>query len=164
MDMRDWKPVIVAPNKFEARLLVDLLRNAGVPDACVFSDPQMALDGASMSRANMLFLTEDGERSLEWVRQLRRANAHPLRKAPVFVVSAALTLALAERCRIAGVNAIIGKPISSASLMNTIKKVLAKPRPFVESASYVGPCRRAGIVTAGVVERRRSNDVGSART
>ena len=76
----------------------------------------------------------------------------------MFIVSAALTLALAERCGIDGAIAIIGKPISSAVLSNTIKKVLGKPRPFIEGANYVGPCRRAGIVTAGTGKHRRQTD------
>lgn len=79
---------------------------------------------------------------------LEKCN-HPLRKAPVFVISSTLTLALAESFRHAGANAIIGKPISTAAQLNTMRKVLANPRPFIEGANYVGPCRRAGIVTAG---------------
>ena len=40
----------------------------------------------------------------------------------------------------------------------TINKVLAKPRPFVDSDVYVGPCRRAGIVSAGTGKYRRKSD------
>jgi hypothetical protein len=36
--------------------------------------------------------------------------------------------------------------------------VLATPRPFIDAAGYVGPCRRAGIVTAGPAQRRRKVD------
>ncbi len=159
MDVCDCKPAIIAATKFEAQLLADLLRNAGTSDVCVFTDMSSALDGMFGGRANMVFITEDGGGgALALVRQLRRSTQHPLRKAPVFIVSAALTLALAERCRIAGANAIIGKPISSAVLSNTIKKVLVKPRPFIEGANYVGPCRRAGIVTAGTGKHRRQTD------
>lgn len=159
MEVRDCKPAIIAATKFEAQLLADLLRNAGTSDVCIFTDMALALDGLFAGRVNMVFVAEDGGGgALDWVRQLRRATNHPLRQAPVFIVSAALTLALAERCRIAGANAIIGKPISSAVLSNTIKKVLAKPRPFIEGANYVGPCRRAGIVTAGTGKHRRQTD------
>lgn len=162
MDVHHWKPALVMPNKFEAQILVDLLRNAGVPKISVLADLSYAIDEAIRCRANLLIVAVDGvAESLEWVRELRRNTSHPARKAPVFMISSALTLALAERCRHAGANAIIGKPVSTATLLNTIKKVLAQPRPFVEGANYVGPCRRAGIVTAGAGARRRKADAAT---
>lgn len=161
MDVHHWKPALVMTSKFEAQIMIDLLRNAGVPKISVLADPSYALDEAIRCRANILIVAADGAESLAWVRELRRSTSHPARKAPVFMISSALTLALAERCRQAGANAIIGKPVSTATLLNTIKKVLVKPRPFVEEANYVGPCRRAGIVTAGAGARRRKADVAS---
>lgn len=162
MDVHHWKPALVMSNRFEAQIMVDLLRNAGVPKISVLADLGYALVEAISCRANILIVAIDGASdSLEWVRELRRDTSHPSRKAPVFMISSALTLGLAERCRQAGANAIIGKPVSTATLLNTIKKVLAKPRPFVEGANYVGPCRRAGIVTAGAGARRRKADVAT---
>jgi hypothetical protein len=65
---------------------------------------------------------------------------------------------MAEQCRHAGANALIGKPLSAKVLNATINKVLTHPRPFVEADGYVGPCRRAGIVTAGAPKKRRKAD------
>lgn len=56
---------------------------------------------------------------------------------------------------------MIGLPITSNSLINTITKVLARPRPFIETEIYTGPCGRAGIVTAGAGARRRKSDAAS---
>jgi ABC-type sugar transport system substrate-binding protein len=69
-----------------------------------------------------------------------------------------LTAAQAERFRHAGANAIIAKPVSAATLTGIVKEVLAKPRPFIESAIHVGHCRRAGIVASAPVKRRRQSD------
>lgn len=162
MELRDWKPAVVTPSKFEAQLLADVLRNAGVANICVFTDAALAWEGLHASRGNLLFVGVDGASDPQgWVRQLRRATGHPMRKAPVFMISAALTMTLAESFRHAGANAIIGKPISTAALLNTIRKVLANPRPFIEGANYVGPCRRAGIVTAGTGKHRRQSDAAA---
>jgi hypothetical protein len=65
---------------------------------------------------------------------------------------------MAEECRHAGANALIGKPLSAKVLTTTITKVLANPRPFIDAEGYVGPCRRAGIVTAGAPKKRRKVD------
>lgn len=159
MDVREWRPAVIASAKFEAQIIFDLLRNAAVADVLTFSDVAYALEGLRGARANMVFMSLANETAaLEWVRSLRRAVDHSLRKAPVLIISSQLTAAQAERFRHAGANAIIAKPVSTATLTGVVKKVLAKPRPFIESAVYVGPCRRAGIVTAGPDKRRRQAD------
>jgi len=159
MDVREWRPAVIASVKFEAQIIFDLLRNAAVADVLTFRDVAYALEGLRGARANMVFMSLANETAaLEWVRSLRRAADHSLRKAPVLIISSQLTAAQAERFRHAGANAIIAKPVSTATLTGVVKKVLAKPRPFIESAVYVGPCRRAGIVTAGPDKRRRQSD------
>lgn len=163
MDLHDWKPCIVASSKFEGQLFADILRNAGVTDVHLLADAGSALAGLRGSRVNLLFLAlaNEGE-ALESVRQLRRDKTHTQRKSPVLVISSQLTAAQAERFRHAGANAIIGKPVSTASLVGVTKKVLARPRPFIEGVNYVGPCRRAGIVTAGPAASRRVTDTAKA--
>jgi hypothetical protein len=104
-----------------------------------------------------------------WTRAFRRNHRLANRKAAIFVTSGAFSRPMAEQCRHAGANALVGKPLSAKVLNATINKVLTHPRPFVEAHGYVGPCRRAGIVTAGAPKKRRkadSNqaDAGEART
>lgn len=163
MDLHDWKPCIVASSKFEGQLFADILRNAGVANILLLVDVGSTLTALRGSRANLLFLalTNEGE-ALEWVRLLRRDKSHTQRKSPVLVISGQLTAAQAERFRHAGANAIVGKPVSTATLIGLAKKVLARPRPFIEGVNYVGPCRRAGIVTAGPAAKRRETDTAKA--
>jgi DNA-binding response OmpR family regulator len=160
MDIRAWKVAIITANRFEENILADLLRYGEVRDVRALRDCATTLSDLDRFAANIIIIAIDKGPfdGLEWVRQLRRAQHSPARKASVFVITDALTMTIAEKCRHAGANAVIGKPLSGAVLMNTIKKVLAKPRPFVEGQEYVGPCRRAGIVTAGPGKFRRQAD------
>lgn len=53
----------------------------------------------------------------------------------------------AERNRVfeardAGVTEILAKPITAAGLLARIDSVIMRPRPFIRTASYFGPCRR----------------------
>jgi DNA-binding response OmpR family regulator len=48
--------------------------------------------------------------------------------------------------REAGVTEIVAKPFSSAALMARLSNALEKPRPFISSVGYSGPCRRTGEV------------------
>jgi CheY-like chemotaxis protein len=160
MNVGAWNVAIVTANRFEGKLQTDLLRGAGARRVAVIHDRKSALSEVGQLAANIIILAidDDVSASLDWVRDLRRAKRSAAQKASVFLTSPHLTISLAEQCRRAGANAIIGLPISNATLLNTINKVLARPRPFVETDVYVGPCRRAGIVSAGTGKFRRKSD------
>jgi CheY-like chemotaxis protein len=164
MHVRDWVICLIEPNKFEAQIMVDVLRGAGADKVKVFTDSAEAMATLEIYPANIIVaavesLPMDG---VAWTRALRRNQQVKNRKASVFLTSHAFSRSLAEDCRHAGANALIGKPISAKILTATIAKVLNHPRPFIDAANYVGPCRRAGIVTAGEPKRRRKVDSEAA--
>ncbi|HVY83613.1 MAG TPA: hypothetical protein VG943_00645 [Caulobacterales bacterium] len=160
MHIRDWTICLIEPNKFEAQIIVDLLRNAGVEKIKHFTDSEDAMLALELYPANIIVAALESQPlgGVAWTRAFRRNHQMANRKAAVFLTSRAFSRAIAEDCRHGGANALIGKPISGATLTATIKKVLANPRPFIDAAGYVGPCRRAGIVTAGAPKRRRKAD------
>jgi hypothetical protein len=47
-----------------------------------------------------------------------------------------------EAARLAGVNGYLRKPISQLALKKRVRAVVVHPRPFIVTATYVGPCRR----------------------
>jgi CheY-like chemotaxis protein len=160
MDVRAWTVCIVEPNKFERQIIMDLLRNAGVEKVKAYDDALAALDVLEVYNANVVITSfELGDMDAAmWTKAFRRNKKLANRKAAVFVTSAAFSLNMAEQCRHAGANALIGKPLSAKVLLATINKVLSKPREFIDAEGYVGPCRRAGIVTAGAPRKRRTAD------
>jgi CheY-like chemotaxis protein len=161
MNEKNWTVLLIEPNKFEAQIILDLLRNAGVDKVRVMADPAEALEVLELYNANIVitaFEQGPGGDAATWTKIFRRNHALANRKAAVFVTSGAFSRAMAEQCRHAGCNALIGKPISGKVLLATINKVLAQPRPFIDAEGYVGPCRRAGIVTAGAPKKRRKAD------
>jgi len=160
LDVKNWTVLVVEPNKYEGQIILDLLRNAGVDKVKVVMDQAAALDLLEVYNANVVIASFemaplDGA---AWTRVYRRNRKLPGRKQAIFVTSGAFSLAMAEQCRHAGANALIGKPISAKVLIATIAKVLGKPREFIDAEGYVGPCRRAGIVTAGAPKKRRKLD------
>ena len=160
MKPRNWTVCVIEPNKFEGQIIVDLLKNAGVDRAMVFTAQGSAMDVLAMSNVNIIIASYemgplDGA---AWTKAFRRNHKLPCRKASIFITSSAFSRAMAEDCRHAGANALIGKPLSAKVLTATIAKVLAQPREFIDAPGYVGPCRRAGIVTAGEPKKRRKVD------
>ena len=160
MNVKNLTVCVIEPNKFEAQLMVDLLRNAGVDKYKMYTNSDDALEGLEAFSANIIIgavemTPTDGP---AWTRLFRRNHEAANRRAPVFLTSRAFSRSVAEDCRHAGANALIGKPISAKILLATINKVLASPRTFIDAAGYVGPCRRAGIVTASAPRKRRKAD------
>jgi AmiR/NasT family two-component response regulator len=158
--LEKWSVLIINPNRFEATVQSDVLRAAGVRNIRYRMNCQVVLQEAAGVDANIILMAAASEPicAVDWIPRFRRIAECPARKAAIFVTAPGLTASVVEACRIAGANAAIGLPLSTASLLNTITKVLAKPRPFVDCEAYVGPCRRAGIVTAGAGARRRKSD------
>ncbi len=161
MNEKLWSVCVIEPNKYEAQIVQDMLYNAGVDKYRIFTDANLAMEALESFNANIVLATielgkQDGA---AWTRAFRRNHRVLNRKAAVFLLSGAFSRSLAETCRHAGANALIGKPISNKALLETIKKVLAAPREFIDAEGYVGPCRRAGIVTAGTgATKRRKAD------
>lgn len=75
-----------------------------------------------------------------------------------------------ERTRVyeardAGVTEFIVKPITAKAVLDRIQAVIFRPRPFVKSDTYFGPCRRRVAKSGYAGPWRRATDLaqGSAR-
>jgi len=69
----------------------------------------------------------------------------------------------AERNRVfeardAGITELVVKPVTARSLLDRINTVIFKPRPFIRSGDYFGPCRRRREEAGFSGPYRRSND------
>jgi two-component system, chemotaxis family, chemotaxis protein CheY len=157
-----WSVLVVTPDPSEGRIVTDVLSQAGANNALLFTDSERALVHLAREQANVLVTALDAEpiTGVDWVRRLRRQRECRSHKAPVVLIARSLTPAIVESCRDAGANAVIGAPVQ-ATLISAIKRVIGRPRPFVDDADYVGPCRRRSIVTVGKLERRRSVDTAA---
>ncbi|GIK50666.1 MAG: hypothetical protein KJZ75_03365 [Hyphomonadaceae bacterium] len=160
MNAKSWAVCVIEPNKYEGQIILELLRGVGAANVKLFTSQDEATHALRLHRANIIVTAfEAGPLDgAAWTKAFRRSNAVANRQAAIFVTSGAFSRSMAEQCRLAGANALIGKPVSGKTLIATIKRVLARPRPFVDGEGYVGPCRRAGIVTAGAPKRRRRSD------
>jgi len=164
MNPKTWTVLVVEPNKFERQIMLDLLRNAGVEKFKAVGTGEDAIEVLELYPANIVITSFEltlGD-GAAWTRAFRRNHKLANRRAAVFVTSSAFSRLMAEECRHAGCNALIGKPLSGKVLTATINKVLTHPRPFIDAPGYVGPCRRAGIVTAGAPSKRRKADAAAA--
>lgn len=157
MNAKDWNICLIEPNRFEAQIMLDMLRGAGAEKIKIIADSKSAMEALELFAPNVIIAAVESTPmgGVAWTRLFRRNRRVANHAAAIFLTSRAFSRSLAEECRHAGVNALIGKPLSAKSLVTTITKVLGNPRQFMNEEGYVGPCRRGGIVAARPAQERR---------
>lgn len=79
---------------------------------------------------------------IELVRWIRTSAESPDPFMPVIMISSYTTPDRVVEARGAGINEFLVKPLSPRSLYQRIANLVERPRPFVRSKDYFGPCRR----------------------
>jgi len=79
---------------------------------------------------------------VDFVNAIRWAADSPARQVPVLMIAAELEREDVAAARDNGVNELLLKPVTGQSLQARIRHIFDKVRPFIESRTFVGPCRR----------------------
>ena len=91
---------------------------------------------------------------LEFTRLIRAGYKNVSRQTSIIVMSNTATTAFLSAARDSGADELLVRPFTASAVLSHIQSAIDRPREFVESAGYVGPCRR---------RRRRENDNGPMR-
>lgn len=130
---------------FSRGLIADILRNLDVSNISCARDENSAYSCLTERPIDLVIVSweeNDAFDGLGFVRQLRRAYDETLRRLPVIFVTSGLTRQMVIRGRDAGVDEFLARPISPAAMQQRLQMVIETPRPFVDCAVFVGPCRR----------------------
>ena len=87
---------------------------------------------------------------LDFTRMIRAGYGSVRRTLSIIVMTDTPTVKFLDAAREAGVDEMLVRPFTSAAILARVEAVLLRPRRLVETAAYVGPCRR----------RRRVEDYG----
>ena len=143
-DVSRLQPVlVVTPYRADANLITELLRGFASTIATLYAQtPETALAVAAARSPRLIFVDQaappgDG---LAFVRKLRRSDL-PCREAPVIMMTSQPTLRAMRDAQNAGAHEFLVRPFSAQHLAKRLEVVIA-PRPWIETASYVGPDRR----------------------
>ncbi|MFQ5467733.1 MAG: response regulator [Kiloniellaceae bacterium] len=79
---------------------------------------------------------------LDFVRLVRKGGDSPNPYIPIILLTGHTEIHRVLEARDAGVNEVLAKPISIKSLYSRIISIIERPRPYVKSKTYFGPCRR----------------------
>jgi CheY-like chemotaxis protein len=83
---------------------------------------------------------------LEFTRLVRSGHKTISRLLSIIVMTDTATKAFLDAAQESGVDEMLVRPFTAQAMQVRIKAVLDRPRPFIDSAVYVGPCRRRRMV------------------
>jgi len=109
-----------------------------------------ASDGAdgfeSMRAYNPDILVVDWEMpgidGIEFTELVRKASDSPNPHVPIIFLTSYSDRKHVYSARDAGVTEFLAKPVSANAIYLRLMSIINKPRPFVSTRSYFGPCRR----------------------
>jgi two-component system chemotaxis response regulator CheY len=157
---KDIEILVVDDHESMRTIVGMLLRAFGFARIREAEDGETALEMLDDLTADII-ITDFSMKGLDGIGFVRRLRAEPGRKAmiPVLMVTGHATPARVVAARDAGVNEFIAKPITGRVLADRLRRIIEDERPFIRTATYVGPCRRrrAAKDYAGPFRRRTDN-------
>jgi DNA-binding response OmpR family regulator len=151
--------LVVEHRQFERKLIAETLRATRDLVIEYAESAEQCLNVLAEFRPDLLIADWDldGGKGLDLVRRIRRGDGER-RATPVVMVTTRNTAADVEAARNAGVDEFVLRPFSTAILTRRAHTVRETKRDFVESADYVGPCRRKREIKDYDGPRRRTID------
>jgi hypothetical protein len=79
---------------------------------------------------------------LEFTRLIRSGYKTVSRQTSIIVMSNTATTAFLTAARDSGADELLVRPFTASAVLSRVQAVIERPREFVDSAAYIGPCRR----------------------
>jgi len=136
--------LVIEDNEHMRVLLRKLLKSFGVKDVEECVDGGEGLKMLAQRKPDLILVDYsmvpmDG---IAFTRAVRAMPNEPDFMVPIIMVTGHTERKRVETARDAGVNEILVKPVTPAALFQRIEEIVLRPRPFVRTANYCGPCRR----------------------
>ena len=138
------RALVVDPNAFMRGLVADSLRRLMVTNIAAAASSMEAFTTARTFKPDIIFVDWDagGMSGLEFTREVRRNTTGMSREAPIILLAGIIDHDQLMSARQAGINEFLLKPVSAQHVLSRVEEVLLRPRKFIDSRNYVGPCRR----------------------
>ena len=135
--------LLMDDNHHMRAIVATILRSVGVRHLREASDGAEGLEAleswpADIAIADFKMAPMDG---VEFTRNIRRPNGRNT-YLPIIMMTGFSDRGRIYEARDAGVTEILAKPITASGLLNRVDSVIMRPRPFIRTEGYFGPCRR----------------------
>lgn len=153
--------IVVADASRHARgMICDVLRNGGFTDMLQAANSEELLQLVEQSRPGIVVMPAAFPElsGLAFTRRIRNGYNFVPREMSIILTTNAPTKSFLEGTREIGVDEVVVLPFTAQSLLTRIRSVIERPRPFVDCAVYVGPCRRRRMLQDYRGPKRRIED------
>ncbi|MDZ4760063.1 MAG: response regulator [Alphaproteobacteria bacterium] len=153
--------IVVADEVAQTRNLIsEVLRGAGFENIRHVRDGQHLLDVTEENLPRVIITTSrlPGLSGLEFTRLIRGGYKHVNRHTSIIAMTNTPTKAFLDAARESGVDEMLVRPFTAQAVLLRVQAVLDRPREFIDSAVYVGPCRRRRMVEDYIGPMRRFVD------
>lgn len=143
-DLKRMKVLIVDPNAYMRGVVADSLRRLTITNINAAASAVEAFSLGRMFKPDIIFVDWDAGRmsGLEFTREIRRNTTGMSRETPIILLAGAIDHDQLMSARQTGINEFLLKPVSAQGVLSRIEEVVLRPRRFIDSRNYVGPCRR----------------------
>lgn len=159
-DLKRMKVLIVDPNAYMRGVVADSLRRLMVTNINAAASAMEAFTVGRTFKPDVIFVDWDAGRmsGLEFTREIRRNTTGLARETPIILLAGIIDHEQLMAARQSGINEFLLKPVSAQGVLSRIEEVVLRPRKFIDSRNYVGPCRRRKEDTAYTGPWRRLTD------
>jgi two-component system chemotaxis response regulator CheY len=154
-------PIVVCDdNSFTRRLVGDVLSANGFEWVVFANDGAELLKLTVGYKPRVVFTSSriPAMSGLEYTRMIRAGYRDVNRATSIIIMTDTPTQKFIDAARESGVDEMLVRPFNAGSLLARLEAVLLRPRRFVESVAYVGPCRRRRMLEDYGGEMRRFTD------
>lgn len=140
--------IVADPVTHTRNLVADVLRSLGFYSIIHARDGKELLEQTIEYEPRIVIATSRLPElsGLEYTRLIRAGYKNVSRLLSIIVMTDTPTKAFLDAAQASGVDEMLVRPFAAQALQVRIKAVMERPRPFVDSAVYVGPCRRRRMV------------------
>jgi CheY-like chemotaxis protein len=132
-------------NAFSRGLIGEILRNLHFTHVYGARSAGVAAEMLQDREVDIVLACQDEGDAFDahgFVRDLRRVTDERIRRLPVIFITSGLTRQRVIKGRDTGFDEFLTRPISPLALRQRLAMVIETPRPFIDCAIYLGPCRR----------------------
>jgi len=136
--------LVVEDNEHMRILLRTVLKAFGMREIHECKDGTDALHYLTLNRPDFI-LTDLAMAPMDGLTFTRAVRELPGRAdcvVPIIMLTGYTERRRVEAARDAGVTEILAKPVTPSGLFQRIEEIVLRPRPFVRTPHYCGPCRR----------------------
>lgn len=140
--------VLIVDDHASMRHIVSTILHAfGINTVIEAVDGSDAIEAMRSHQPDMIILDWEmpGIDGVEFTELIRKANDSPHPFVPIIFLTSYSDKRHVIEARDAGVNEFLAKPVSAKAIYDRLMAIIYKPRPFVRSKSYFGPCRRRRV-------------------